>query len=152
MAKKQREAEQPPPGSRWGHSPAHAEALELRKSEWTPPPELSLSALEHQPRLPLMSILNFLAFGAPSPPADTPPFMCVARRGRAFKALCSAARDDKVTLFGTPQSGGSRQRIDPTEFDPGLSLTGEDGAIGHDLESAPMERYVELHPKSLAVA
>ena len=76
-----------------------------------------------------MSVLNFLAFGTlTSPPIgrsgmydpdssvgvadmqaqieDQHYLMCVAHRGPAFRALCEAAREDKVKLFGTPRAGG----------------------------------------------
>jgi hypothetical protein len=39
-----------------------------------------------------------------------------AHRLRAFRALCVAARDGKVKLFGTLR-GGARQQINPIEFD-----------------------------------
>jgi hypothetical protein len=127
-----------------GHSPEHAQALRIRKDEWVPPKSPSFSVLQQQPRLPLMSVLNFLSFDALSPPPDMPQLMCVAFREQAFRALCAAAREDKVRLVGAPQGTGLRQRIEPVEFDISLSLADEDGAIGIDLEAVTMERYMEL--------
>jgi hypothetical protein len=132
-----------------GHSPEHAQALRIRKDEWVPLNKLpSFSVLQQQPRLPLMSVLNFLSFDALSPPPDMSQLMCVAYRERAFRALCAAAREDKVRLVGAPQGTGLRQRIEPVEFDISLSLADEDGAIGIDLEAVTeavtMERYMEL--------
>jgi hypothetical protein len=108
-----------------------------------------------------MSVLNFMAFGTLSSRsgmydpdlsvgvADMQVqiehqhyLMCVAHRGRAFRALREAAREGKVKLFGTPRAGGSRQLIDCVQFDVPLSLADEDGAIDIPLDKR-MERYFE---------
>jgi hypothetical protein len=114
-----------------------------RLNEWAPPNTLSFSDLPQTLRLPLMSVLNFLAFGTPNPPEHQDALMCMAHRERAFRTLCAVAGADKVKLFGTPLTGG-RRPIPPTEFDQPLALADEDGAIGIDLGAVPMERYVEL--------
>jgi len=126
-----------------GNELEYSAALELRRSGWTPPAGLSFSAMS-LPRLPLVSVLNFLAFAADNPPPGMSNLMCAAHRLRAFRALCAAATDGKVKLFGRPRAGGARQGIDPIEFDQPLSLTAEDGAIGFDLDAMTMERFVEL--------
>jgi hypothetical protein len=77
-------------------------AIGLLQSKWAPPKTPAFSALEQRHRLPLTSVLNFLAFNAPDAPSDMPSVMCAAHRGRAFKALYAAAREGEVTLFGTP--------------------------------------------------
>jgi hypothetical protein len=126
-----------------GNDLEYSEALELHKSQWIPPAGLSFSAMS-LPRLPLVSVLNFLAFAADNPPPGMSNLMCAAHRLRAFRALCAAARDGKVKLFGRPRAGGARQGIDPIEFDQPLSLTAEDGAIGFDLDAMTQEQFVEL--------
>jgi hypothetical protein len=122
----------------------HAAANTLRQSEWLPPAAPSLQVLERRPRLPLMSVLRFLAFDAPDTPPEMPSLMRVARLQQAFMALCVAARDGEVELFGTPRNGDPGTRIAPSAFDVNLSLADEDGAIAHDLEAMPIERFVEL--------
>jgi hypothetical protein len=120
-----------------------AAAIKLLHSKWEPPQTLAFSALEQRRRLPLMSVLNFLAFNAPDSPPNATPVMCAARRGQAFKVLYAAAREGEVMLFGTPQGGGRRQQIDAAAFDVPLSPDGEDG-IGPDWEAVPGERFAEL--------
>src|SRR5262245_56070502 len=127
-----------------GSKSAYAAVLELCKSEWTPPKVSSLSVLPRASRLPLMAVLNFLAFEAPNSPPDMSPLMRAAHLTQAFTELCAAGRDDKVELFGTPRGGGPRQQIAPTEFDQSLSLAHEDGAIGLNLDDLPMERFMEV--------
>ena len=126
-------------------SPALVKARQLCAKQWSPPKALSFSVLEQVPRLPLMDVLNFLAFGAPAPPKTPPkktsPLMRKAhwdlmRRAhweRSFKALCAAARDGKVKLFGRPSAEGPSQAIDPTEFDSPLWFDDEQGTIGVEL-------------------
>jgi hypothetical protein len=132
-----------PAHDEYGNDLECSAALELHKSEWTPPAGLSFFALS-LPRLSLASVLNFLAFAADNPPPGMSDLMRAVHRLRAFRALCAAARDGKVKLFGRPRAGGARQRIDSIEFDQPLSLTAEDGAIGFDLDAMTMERFVEL--------
>jgi hypothetical protein len=118
-------------------------AIRTLQSEWAPPKTPAFSALEQRHRLPLTSVLNFLAFNAPGAPSDMPCVMCAAHRGRAFKALYAAAREAEVTLFGTPPDGRAGQRIAPSAFDVPLSPDGDDG-IGPDWAEVTMERFVEL--------
>jgi hypothetical protein len=127
-----------------GYGSEYAAALALRKSEWVPSPAPSFSALRQEPRLPLFEVLNFLAFDVTEPPAEICRLMHIAHRERAFRALCAAAKADKVVIFGTPRGGGARQRIAPIEFDINLALADQDGAIGFDLEAVTMDRFDEL--------
>jgi hypothetical protein len=113
------------------YSPEHAEALALCESEWMPPKALSLSDLQQQPRLPLMSVLNFLAFNAPEPPNDYSDWKRAAYLERAWRALCAAAREDKVRLVGMQRGSQIRQRIESVEFDLNLLLGVEDETIGN---------------------
>jgi hypothetical protein len=122
----------------------YAAANKVRRSEWAPPTAPSFQVLEQRRRLPLMSVLNFLAFDAPESPSEMSSLLRVARLQQAFKALCPAARDGEVELFGTPRNGDPGTRIDPPAFDLSLSLADEDGAIAHDLEAMPIERFVEF--------
>jgi hypothetical protein len=124
-----------------GLSPELRSALRLREKKWSPPKALSSSVLKQVPRLPLMDVLNFLTFGAPAPPKkkkkkEMSPLMRRAHWERSFKALCAAARDGKVKLFGRPSAEGPSQAIDPTEFDSPLSFDDEQGTIGADLAFA----------------
>jgi len=118
-------------------------AIKLLQSKWAPSKTPAFSALEQRHRLPLTSVLNFLAFNASDAPSDVPFVMCAAYRGRAFKALSAATREAEVALFGTPSDGGPGQRIAPSAFDVPLSPDGDDG-IGPDWEAVTMKRFVEL--------
>jgi hypothetical protein len=132
-------------------SPELVKARRLSKKQWSPPKALSFSVLKQVPRLPLMDVLNFLAFGAPGPPKPkkTSPLMRRAhwelmRRAhweRSFKALCAAARDGKVKLFGRPSAEGPSQAIDPTEFDSPLWFDDEQGTIGVDLAALATKQF-----------
>jgi hypothetical protein len=126
---------------RYGYSPEHTKAIELLSSEWVP---LKALAFPREPRLPLALVIDFLAFGAANPPPDISPLMRAAHRTQAFKALCAAARNDRVKLFGTPQAGGPRQPIGAIEFDQEFSLADEDNAIGLDPNVTTVERFAEL--------
>jgi hypothetical protein len=126
-----------------GLAPEHAEALKLRESEWAAPRDLSLSNLKQEPRLHLFEVLDFLAFGKTQLPDNISRLMHIAHRERAFRALCAAAKADKVEIFGTPRGGSARQRIGPIEFDVRLALADEDGAISLDLDALTVERFVE---------
>jgi hypothetical protein len=92
------------------------------------------------PRLPLASVLNFLAFAADNPPPGMSDLMRAAHRLRTFRALCGAARDGKVKLFGTLR-GGARQQINPIEFDQAFSLANEDGAL---VDHRPLQASVSV--------
>jgi hypothetical protein len=126
---------------RYGHSPEYIRAIELLGSEWVPK---ALVFPGREPRLPLALVIDFLAFGAANPPSDISPLMCAAHRTQVFKALCAAARNDRVKLFGTPQAGGPRQPIGTIEFDQEFSLADEDNAIGLDPNVTTVERFAEL--------
>jgi hypothetical protein len=127
---------------RYGHSPEYIRAIELLRSEWVPLKALAFPGRE--PRLPLALVIDVLAFGAANPPSDISPLMCAAHRTHVFKALCAAAKNDRVKLFGTPQAGGPRQPIGAIEFDQEFSLADEDNAIGLDPNATPAERFDEL--------
>jgi hypothetical protein len=127
---------------RYGYSPEHTKAIELLRSQWVPLKALAFPGRE--PRLPLALVIDFLAFGAANPPSDILPLMCAAHRTQVFKALCAAARNDRVKLFGTPQAGGPRQPIGAIEFDQEFSLADEDNAIGVDPNATTVERFAEL--------
>jgi hypothetical protein len=127
---------------RYGYSPEHAKAIELLRSEWVPLKALAFPGRET--RLPLALVIDFLAFGAANPPSDISPLMCAAHRTQVFKALCAAARNNRVKLFGTPQAGGPRQRIRAIEFDQEFSLADENNAIGLDPNVTTVERFAEL--------
>jgi hypothetical protein len=114
-------------------SPELVKARRLCEKRWSPPKALLLSVLKQAPRLPLMDSLNFLAFGKPAPPKKISPLMRNAHWERSFRALCAAARDDKVKLVGRRSAEGPSQAIDPTEFDSPLWFDDEQGTIGTDL-------------------
>jgi hypothetical protein len=116
-------------------------ALRVRKKEWVPPKAPRISVLKQERYLPLMDVLNFLAFNASSPRKGMSPLMRKARWDRAFEALCVAARDGKVKLFETPRDGPLRRVIEPTEFES-LSLVDEHGTIGVDLTELSTEQLM----------
>ncbi len=122
-------------------SPELVKARRLCEKRWSPPKALSVSVLKQAPRLPLMDVLNFLAFGAPAPPKKISPLMRRARWEQSFKALCAAARDDKVKLFGRSSAEGSSQPIDPPEFDSPFWFDDEQGTIGVDLAAFATKQF-----------
>jgi hypothetical protein len=122
----------------------YAAAMKLRQSKWEPPKTPALSALEQRRRLPLMSVVNLLAFNVPDSLPDTPPLILREHWRQAFRALCAAAGEGEVKLFGTPWGGGPRCQIDDVAFDEVFSLGDEPGTISHDLDEATTDRFVEL--------
>jgi hypothetical protein len=65
--------------------------------------------------------------------------MRMAHWSRALRALCAAARDEKVKLWRTSAEGSS-QAIAPPEFDSPLALDDEQGTIGIDLGALTVEQ------------
>ncbi len=122
------------------YSPEYAEALEICRSEWTPP-GTTATPLDGPPRLPLNAVVDFLAFDEERPPSR---LLCAAYRKRAFTALCAAAADNKVDLYGLSAQDNVHRRIESSAFTPKLSLGGEENAIYPDLGVVAIEHYVEL--------
>jgi hypothetical protein len=124
-------------------------ALKLRTTDWTHPTTApTFSLLPQEPRLPLSLVLDFLSFDAIERPSDISEMVHAAHRGRAFRALCKAARESRVALIGERISeDGGPQTIAPEVFDLPLALGHEDGTFDSDPEQVSMADYVELRER-----
>jgi hypothetical protein len=124
----------------------------LRDEPWIPPADLPKTLLERLPghSVPLQAVIEVLAFGSSPPSPGASILWFAAQRHRAGKALVAAAHEQKIDLYGTPQTGGSRQLIPSHEFDVPMVLSSEANGIELDLDAVSDDRFFEERRRAVA--
>lgn len=134
----------------WPEYPQAIAYERANKTSWTPPSGLDNAALTMLPegkRVPLTPTVNMLAFVQVDAPANLPEVEKITKRIQAANALFAAARDDGVTIYGTParRRASSGQPLEPAG-PPGLIAPMEFDnnalALSHQEQSAIGARFV----------
>ena len=121
---------------------------EIARASWSPPDGLrveTLAEIGDLQRLPLMSVVDFLAFGQTRSPDGLDVLQDIAARAQAARALFSAAQNGSVELSERIGTEAAPKKLDPAVFDvPHSLVSGDDTAIEPDLNAVSMERFAEL--------
>jgi hypothetical protein len=109
----------------------------LSKSSWSPSEATrkAASRLAMVGRLPLSEAVSILAFGSRTDPNDRGELEVVSRRQQAARAICDAAANDDVHLYGVRSKlDAASERLPVTYFFAPRCLGQHHNAIGPDFD------------------